>query len=108
MDEIIMRRLRHLQWLEDNHEQSFQKRPAENTEQADRKREELTNVVSAAWHRNRVRPQGRALPRDWRKEHWKTLQAMALDYAGVGAASKAEAINALEAYEADLTPPPAA
>lgn len=44
----------------------------------------------------------RPLPEGWRDEHWKTLQSMAEEFAGVEASNKAEAVAALEAYEAGL------
>ncbi len=112
MDEIIMRRLRHLQKLEENHERDFEERFGTQKTRAEKKREDLANVLSADWNSKRKggqsSPVPKPLPVGWRKEHWKTLQAMAADYAGVDAANKEDAVRALETYEADTTLPPAA
>ncbi|MDN3720118.1 hypothetical protein QW131_15275 [Roseibium salinum] len=76
------------------------------TAEAEKRREEVADALSADWNGKRqtsvsaVPP--RALPSGWRKEHWKTQQAIAADYAGVKAASKYEAVKALAAYEARL------
>ncbi len=117
MDEIIMRRLKHLQWLEENHDKDFQKRLAVENSKVDQPVETPTNVVLAVSDRNAndgeatdagTATKGDQLPRDWRKEHWKTLQSMAADYAGITVANKQEALRALEIYEADFKLPPAA
>ena len=112
MDEIIMRRLRHLQWLEENHVRDFQERFGRGKTLAERRNEDMANVISADWNKKRkLTPEtgtNRVLPHGWRKEHWKTQQSMAADYAGVEVATKAEAIRALEVYEAELVPPSAA
>ncbi len=103
MDEIIMRRLKHLQWLEENHERDFEDRFGTEKSRAEQRREELADRLSADWNgkRKAAAPEApRPLPSGWRKEHWKTQQAMAADYAGVSAASKYEAVKALSAYEA--------
>lgn len=109
MDEIIMRRLRHLQQLEDSHAKDFEERFGTEQSRDAQRREAVSNAVSASW--NRIwRATARAahpgpLPKGWRKEHWKTLQAMAADFAGVEARNKSEAVTALEAYEAGLSEP---
>jgi hypothetical protein len=112
MDEIIMRRLRHLQRLEETHERDFEDRNGEEMTRADRRRAELDNVLSADWNRKRRAAKAplpvKPLPSGWRKEHWKTQQSIAADYTGVEARNKEEAVRALEGYEAELTLPPAA
>ncbi|MCG8493866.1 MAG: hypothetical protein MI743_19770 [Sneathiellales bacterium] len=112
MDEIILRRLRHLQWLEENHEKDFEERFGVHETRPEQKRRELADVLSADWNRKQKAPQlptiRKPLPGGWRKEHWKTQQSMAADYTGVVAGNKKEAVHALEAYEAELTLPPAA
>lgn len=112
MDEILMRRLRHLQWLEANHAKDCQVRESNDALPAAGPAEVGVNGMSADGIRAREKragsPNAGKLPRGWRKEHWKTQQSMARDYAGVNTASKAEAISALEAYEIDGTLPPAA
>lgn len=112
MDEIIMRRLKHLQRLEDTHEQDFRDRMNAEESRSEQLQTELSNVLSADWNRKRRKSVGapvrKPLPKGWRKEHWKTLQSMAADYAGANATNKEEAVLALEAYEAVLTLPPVA
>lgn len=112
MDEIIMRRLRHLQWLEENHVKAHQAREASGASRSDGCGTDISNVLSADWNRRKRQqagaPSSQKLPCGWRKEHWKTQQSMARDYAGVNAGCKEEAIRALEAYEAGSTLPPAA
>jgi len=112
MDEIIMRRLRHLQMLEENHARVFEERSAKAREGVQRATEEIADTLSADWNRKQCAARHLAapkpLPSGWRNEHWKTQQAMAADYAGVQAANKAESVNALEAYEETLLLPPAA
>lgn len=112
MDEIIMRRLRHLQWLEENQERDFEDRFGVEKTRAELRREDMANVISADWNRKRKAAQssitGKPLPDGWRKEHWKTQQSMAADYAGVEVSNKEDAVRALELYEAELMPPPAA
>lgn len=112
MDEIIMRRLRHLQKLEETHKADFEKRHGAEIPKADQQDGKLADVLSADWNRKRKAIQApvqkRQLPHGWRKEHWKTQQSIAADYAGVDARNKKEAVEALEFYEAELTPPPAA
>ena len=112
MDEIIMRRLRHLQWLEENHVKAHQERKNSSVSGSDGQGEDISNVLSADWNRKHKQHAdtagGRKLPCGWRKEHWKTQQSMARDYAGVNAGCKDEAVRALEAYEAQDTLPPAA
>ncbi|WP_305986120.1 hypothetical protein [Roseibium sp. MMSF_3544] len=112
MDEIIMRRLRHLQRLEENHEKDFLERNGSGKSDDALQSKDLSNVVSADWNRKRKQKAlsagGKPLPNNWRREHWKTLQSMAADYAGVEARKKEEALSALEAYEAGFTQPPAA
>ncbi|MEO0980592.1 MAG: hypothetical protein AAFY24_25240 [Pseudomonadota bacterium] len=112
MDEVIMRRLRHLQWLEENHVKGNQARSGSNTSDTDGQGEEILNVLSADWNRKQRQRadalDGQKLPCGWRKEHWKTQQSMARDYAGVNAGCKDEAVRALEAYEAQDPLPPAA
>ncbi|MBN9671696.1 hypothetical protein [Roseibium aggregatum] len=111
MDEIIMRRLRHLQRLEENHEKDFDARHGALAPRAEQKREEIADALSADWNlkrKGRAAPSaGKPLPGDWRREHWKTLQAMARDFTGIEAANKAKAVSALEAYEAEMSPPSA-
>ncbi len=88
-------------------------------ETARKKREAVTNHHSALWAkrqremRNRESesqaeapaeqveqaPARKPLPEGWRNEHWKTLQSMAAEYAGVETGTKAASIAALEAYE---------
>ncbi|MBO6893787.1 MAG: hypothetical protein JJ866_17740 [Roseibium sp.] len=110
MDEIILRRLRHLQRLEENHAAEFEKRFGPRSE--DRTKEELRDLLSADWNSKRKSNPGKgvsdALPQGWQKEHWKTQQSMARDYAGVVVNTKQEALRALERYEAERTLPPAA
>lgn len=110
MDDVILRRLKHLQWLEENHEKDFEDRHGVEPCRAERKRQEIADALSADWNRKRQGASGpvgpRSLPGGWRKEHWKSQQAMALDYAGVAAATKREAVAALEAYEAELAGSP--
>ncbi|QFT30980.1 hypothetical protein K1718_09630 [Roseibium porphyridii] len=112
MDEIIMRRLKHLQRLEENHARDFEDRFGTEPSRKDQQRDALNNVISADWNRKQKSAAGgafgRPLPAGWRKEHWKTQQAMAADYAGVKADNKEEAVRALEGYEAEMTLPPAA
>ncbi|TYC64221.1 hypothetical protein FMN50_01435 [Rhodobacterales bacterium] len=111
MDEIIMRRLKHLQWLEENHDKDFTERHGAEPTAAQRRREEIADALSADWNEKRqqvpLTKKTRCLPGGWRKEHWKTQQAMALDYTGVAAATKLEAVTALEAYEAETSCVPA-
>jgi len=106
MDEIIMRRLRHLQRLEETHEKDFQERFGAEKSQEEKRQEDLADSLSADWNSKRKAANSskrqKQLPDGWRKEHWKTQQAMASDYAGVKAASKYEAVQALSAYEAQL------
>ena len=112
MDEIIMRRLKHLQRLEESHESDFHERFGRAKSWADQRKENMANVISADWNKKQKAPRiptaYRPLPEGWRKEHWKTQQAMAADYAGAEASNKEEAVRALEIYEAELTLPPAA
>lgn len=104
MDEIIMRRLRHLQRLEEQHEADFLARCGPPKTEAEKRQEHLADALAADWNRKQRaarQPQAeKPLPKGWRKEHWKTQQAMAADYAGVKAANKYEAVQALAAYEA--------
>ncbi|PVB59313.1 hypothetical protein [Labrenzia sp. 011] len=106
MDELIMRRLKHLQRLEENHEQDFQARRGDRGSSPEERHAALCDALSADWNRKRKgagsSAQPQALPKGWRKEHWKTQQAMAAHYAGVKAANKQEAVQALTAYEARL------
>lgn len=112
MDEIIMRRLRHLQWLEETHASAQHAREGSDASRSERQREEVSNVLSADWNRKPRKGtgacSGQKLPCGWRKEHWKTQQSMARDYAGIRAGSKEEAVRALEAFEDGDTLPPAA
>ncbi|MHA7777411.1 hypothetical protein [Roseibium sp. M-1] len=112
MDEIIMRRLRHLQRLEENHARVFEERSAKTRDGGNRASEEIADTLSADWNlKQRAERRAAAkkpLPTGWRNEHWKTQQAIATDYAGVQVANKAEAVSALEAYEETLTFSPAA
>jgi len=112
MDEIIMRRLRHLQMLEENHARVFEERSTKDRDGGKRVTEEIADTLSADWNRKQCSARhataSKPLPGGWRSEHWKTQQAMAADYAGVQAANKAESVCALEAYEDTLLFPPAA
>lgn len=106
MDDIIMRRLKHLQTLEENHESDFQARCGDGRSSPEERRADLRDALSADWNRKRKASASpmppKALPNGWRKEHWKTQQAMAAHYAGVTTANKNEAVEALTAYEAQF------
>ncbi len=112
VDEIILRRLRHLQRLEENHHRDFEERFGTDRSHDDARREALRDAMSADWNKKHsATPRmssGRPLPRGWRKEHWKTLQVMAADFAGAKVPNRREAVRALELYEAELPLPPAA
>lgn len=112
MDEIIMRRLKHLQWLEEKHERDFQEGISgedPTVKQQLETPEDETSTQTERGQGNADRSSRRdTLPKDWRKEHWKTLQSMASDYTGVSVANKQQAVRVLETYEADSTLPPAA
>ncbi|WP_269580846.1 hypothetical protein [Roseibium sp. Sym1] len=119
MTELSERRVRHLKQLEANHNRDFWSRFGNQTLDADTNVLRLSDAMCADWNRKQKAEDGgsapaapltapRPLPRGWRKEHWKTQQVMAADYAGVRAATKADAVEALEAYENGPALPPAA
>jgi hypothetical protein len=119
MSNIVERRTRHLKRLEANHNRDFWARFGDQSLEAGDTSARLTDALSADWNRKQkgvqktrehaVPPRsGRVLPAGWRKEHWKTQQAIAADYTGVQTSSKAEAIRVLEAYEQTIELPPAA
>jgi len=110
MNETTERRVRHLKRLEANHNRDFWARFGRQFDQVEARTSDLSDALSADWNakRNAKRTAGHQrasaragmpLPAGWRNEHWKTQQAMAADFAGVRAATKAEALRALEAYE---------
>ena len=118
MTEISERRVRHLKRLQEDHNRDFWARFGDQALAADDKVVRLSDAIAADWNRKKrasapapapaPQPAGRTLPKGWRNEHWKTQQAMAFDYAGVRAATKAEAVQALQAYEDGPDLPPAA
>lgn len=118
MTEINERRVRHLKTLQANHNRDFWSRFGNQDLDPDSKVVRLSDALSADWNRKRKAAEGapamplpvapRPLPKGWRKEHWKTLQAMAADYTGVRPGTKFETIRVLEAYEDTPDLPPAA
>jgi len=118
MNEIIERRLRHLKRLQADHNKDFWSRFGDQKLDDD-KVVRLSDTLAANWNRQGESrdpghvaagtPEGqRPLPKGWRNEHWKTQQAMAFDYAGVRASTKAEAMKVLQTYEDGPDLPPAA
>lgn len=107
VDEKAARLQRHLKNLEKNHVEDFNDRFATEKSRKKVQQEKLTDEISAHWNAHQKRNKAPAellpLPENWRDEHWKKLQAMAEEYAGVEAKNKAESVAALEAYEARLT-----
>jgi hypothetical protein len=115
-DEIEQRRRAHLKRLEANHAADFEDRFVIEKTRAEKRAAEISDAISADWNaKQKARREGLAaaspatapdgkppLPEGWRDEHWKTLQSMAADYAGVETTDKASSIAALEAYEATL------
>ncbi|GAB4512970.1 MAG: hypothetical protein Tsb0019_10040 [Roseibium sp.] len=110
MNEITDRRVRHLKRLEASHNRDFWARFGNQFDPAGAQAANLSDALSADWNGKQPTRQravssgdperaGKPLPAGWRNEHWKTQQAMAADYAGVEAGTKAEAVSALDAYE---------
>lgn len=117
MDEKDKRRAAHVKQLERNHSAEFRERFGSEVPRAKLRQRQVAEAVSADWNRKHKQsgaavsggPEfGKALPENWRDAHWKTLQAMAADYAGVQTANKEESLEALEAYEAGIAGRPAA
>ncbi|KZM47496.1 hypothetical protein [Labrenzia sp. OB1] len=110
------RRKRHLKALEARHREEFDKEHGREKTRKDAKREALADAMSALWNKSRSGTErlGSAeatasdgqkgpLPEGWREAHWKTLQAMAAEFAGAETSNKDESIQALEAYEARVS-----
>ena len=118
MTEITERRVRHLKTLQANHNRDFWSRFGNQDLEPEAKVVRLSDALSADWNRKQKATEGapampppvcrRPLPKGWRIEHWKTQQAMAVDYTGVRPGTKLETIRVLEAYENASDLPPAA
>jgi len=109
MDERDKRRQAHLKRLEKNHSTDFKERFDTGQSIAQKRHERLSNTISADWNAKqkaaapaKAPEQGKPLPEGWRNAHWKTLQAMASEYAGVETKKKEESLQVLETYEASL------
>lgn len=117
MDEKDKRRAAHVKRLERNHGAEYAERFGAEVPKARQRQQQVAAAVSADWNRKHKQsgapasagPEyGKALPDNWRDAHWKTLQAMAADYAGVQTSNKDKSLEALEAYEVRLAGRPAA
>jgi|GEM_PF-1568329 len=109
MDEIEKRRKAHLARLQKNHAADYEERFDKGKSRDQERREALSDAISADWNaKNKARsaekaPEaGKPLPEGWRDAHWKTLQAMAAEFAGIETKNKDESLKVLEAYEANL------
>ncbi|MFN3247692.1 hypothetical protein [Roseibium album] len=111
VDEKDARLQRHLKNLEANHASEFEERFGTEKSRKKVQQEQISDEISAHWNAQQKgkahsiggAPVLKPLPENWRDEHWKKLQAMAEEYAGVEAKNKAESVAALDAYEARLT-----
>jgi CHASE3 domain sensor protein len=114
MDEIEQRRKEHLARLQKNHASDYKERFDKGKSLDRKRREKLSDTISADWNAKQkakaaaIAPDhGKPLPEGWRDAHWKTLQAMAAEYAGVETKNKDESLTVLESYEAKLAETPA-